>query len=214
MKNSNKGFTLIELLTVIAIIGILAAIIIPTTGAVRNSAKKAQTRSQFSNWIQAMTLFKQEYGFYPSIDKPNDSTADNRDNKVYAEAFYRSLVGRNVDGTTLATSLDTRELYGNRKRASFYTISDGDMNAAGTALVDAFGNTDIAVIYDKNGDGRITTADLSISGSNPPDVDAIAGGQNLQPDFTLSATEGPRAPVIFYTAGRGGSAGDIVYSFK
>ena len=41
-KQAPAAFTLIELLTVIAIIGILAAIIIPTVGKVRDSARSAQ----------------------------------------------------------------------------------------------------------------------------------------------------------------------------
>ncbi len=59
--NKKAGFTLIELLTVIAIIGILAAILIPTVSAVRESARKSTCLSNLRQWHTAMILHANDH---------------------------------------------------------------------------------------------------------------------------------------------------------
>ena len=77
-KNSprSSGFTLIELLTVIAIIGILAAILIPVVGSVRASARTAKCISNVRQITIAVIMFGDEEGRLPyaasrSIDPNN-----------------------------------------------------------------------------------------------------------------------------------------------
>ncbi|EIP97479.1 prepilin-type N-terminal cleavage/methylation domain-containing protein [Opitutaceae bacterium TAV1] len=54
------AFTLIELLTVIAIIGILAAIIIPTVGKVRETARSVQCLSNLREINRALLLYVED----------------------------------------------------------------------------------------------------------------------------------------------------------
>ncbi len=61
-----SAFTLIELLTVIAIIGILAAILIPTVGAVRRKAAQAKAQSSLRQIGQAFYTYSQDNkGYFP-----------------------------------------------------------------------------------------------------------------------------------------------------
>jgi prepilin-type N-terminal cleavage/methylation domain-containing protein len=55
--STRSGFTLIELLTVIAIIGILAGILIPTIGLVRKNASKSKAASDLRQIATAYNAF-------------------------------------------------------------------------------------------------------------------------------------------------------------
>lgn len=79
---NHAGFTLIELLTVIAIIGILAAIIIPTVGKVRDTAKKSECVSKMRQWGTAVRLMANDHkGMVPL------NNAIGSDQGIYSDYF-------------------------------------------------------------------------------------------------------------------------------
>lgn len=207
------AFTLVELLAVVAIISVLAGILVPTIGAARASAEKARTRVRFTQWTAAMEQFRHEYGYYPAVGAEGKlaTAAD-------VLQFVRTLSGRNPDGSAVAGGAD---LNGNLKRLQFCSFADADFLDPGRPggspdfsgdelLCDSFGNTEIGVLADRNGDGFIKPAD-----DGPVAVVlGAASGAGFAPGETDLPAGGVRAGVLFYSAGRGASPGDMVLSWK
>jgi|GEM_PF-930430 len=77
--NKLRGFTLIELLTVIAIVAVLAAILIPAVGMVRQKAGTAETVSNLRQLYGAMQLYANEKGNKLPVPKTLGGTLWNKD---------------------------------------------------------------------------------------------------------------------------------------
>jgi general secretion pathway protein G len=63
------GFTLIEVLVVVAILGILAAIVVPRIMDRPDEAKRVAAKADIGAIVQALKLYRLDNGGYPSTDQ-------------------------------------------------------------------------------------------------------------------------------------------------
>jgi prepilin-type processing-associated H-X9-DG protein/prepilin-type N-terminal cleavage/methylation domain-containing protein len=111
-RRSAAAFTLIELLTVIAIIGILAAILIPTVGAVREKAKSTKCVSNLRQWGTAVISYANDSRGNYAIQE-RYKTNDGSEGNWYWYQFLRPMVygkylGAVENGMGMCPSQETR----------------------------------------------------------------------------------------------------------
>ncbi|MDR5752029.1 MULTISPECIES: type II secretion system major pseudopilin GspG [Caballeronia] len=89
-----RGFTLIEIMVVIAILGILAALIVPKIMSRPDEARRVAAKQDIGTMMQALKLYRLDNGRYPTqeqglralIEKPtNDPIPNNWKDGGYLE---------------------------------------------------------------------------------------------------------------------------------
>lgn len=142
MRDSRRAFTLIEMLTVIAIIGILAAILVPTIAGVVGTAKRGALKLEVDELARAIERYRDKYGDYPP-DGSDWATFQRHIRKVFPQILSSEVDIFNParDGTSAAIKwttpapYDVRNSFDTLIKATDFSASDWKVMDPAEALV-------------------------------------------------------------------------------
>ncbi len=156
-KKRDGGFTLIELLVVIIIIGILAAIALPSFLNQANKAKQSEAKSYVGTLNRTQQAYYLEKGqFASSLDVLSNPIASQTENYTYSATVADA--GTNVENVT--SKADSR-------KAALKAYAG--MAAISTTTGTSEANT-VAILCEKSaiGIGSLTSVTKPASAGNPP----------------------------------------------
>lgn len=110
---ARRGFTLVELLTVIGIIALLIAILLPVLSRARESARRTKCASNLRQLGQAFTIYAQEYGELPRATYHNGlgATAGVPEPKAFSGALCDNIFPPPSGGTYATNNTGSNGTY-------------------------------------------------------------------------------------------------------
>ncbi len=139
-KNMRKGFSLIELMIVIVILGLLAAMVMPSLTGKGEEAKRnlvcVQMKSVYNG---ALDMFKINNSVYPSTEEGLEALASNpdedkypsystsgyfKDNKVPKDSWGNAFIYVNDEGSVEIISLGADRKEGGKDEAKDIKMSE------------------------------------------------------------------------------------------
>jgi len=197
------GFSLLEVLAVLGVLAILGGMALPASRAALDFARAVRTESLFAQWTAALELYRAEYGEVPEITEGG---------LLDSERFAAALSGLD----SLGRELNDDRLNGNVHRRRFVTFVSGDWLRLDSpdqraVVVDAFGNSDIGVLYDRDGDGWIRDREWELPALRPGNSHVGFGAAISLSGEHSPAPGGVRARIVFISVGAGGQR-DAIWS--
>lgn len=220
-KPQSRGFTLVEILVVIAIIGILVAILVPTLAASVKSAREGAIRMELTQLEMAMEDYKNNNGnSYP----PDFTTGQNFDNPAdVADTGLENVTRRLQDHVRKISSsnqepsmhLSTNDPNAPKNSATMETLFDRVVTLPGAAPIAPDGVPDItpdeALVYWLSG----TSKNLAFPLSGAGDPNTGTGERRVYYEFKEDQLEdfdndgfpsyvpayGPKIPYVYFHHG-------------
>ncbi len=169
----SEGFTLIELLIVIAIIGILMALLFPAVGGVMETAKKTKAKNDVVQLAIAVKAYQTEYGKLPTTVVSSDDGTEAAGGWFQSnnDELIRVLTGENYD------SLNPRKIVFLEARAAKGGATPKDGIGADNKFYDPWG-TPYAIKLDTSYNNALEYYGVNYENNFRTTVIAVSFGKN------------------------------------